>query len=601
MSINLKTERESRGNVSNGLLKIYGKEVPLFNLLHETIRDVNERCVTQAETDPKMKLKLAGLNLRQLGNIRHAAIRLALPEEMELFVRIMNHLGQFPVAFYDLTGSGTPVKSTVLRPIHDTEINENAFTIFSSMLDVNAMDFTGDPELEGLVKAALADRREKLYKGEGIASKRLLALLDKAETKSLSKKERREYEGEVIKMFQLNKETLVNKDTYERVKKMAPVAADIIGAGLNINHLTPDTPDIRDVYQRMEKSINPSDNKPVTMNGFIYGPKDINILLEQTSFKAVEVRLKTPDGHEVEHKARFGEVESRGMAVTVTGRAIYDKILKEINAEVNAERNRIKADFKAQDKKYIGEVRDKQERELGKLYEKLASERFPAAFPKTEKDMALQGLVYFNYVVKPDALKKANKAEVSKLLANAGVTNLAFNANESAQQRTVASSAIPAMEALVDAGIVERQWIKYRDFLPASAAGIFSSNRDTDEKVNEAAAKQKAIGEWYHNTIGVINYYDLYEHFQAKALKNVVSKLEKAKVDCQPLKGPVSNALEAAYNRGNTDKLVSNHRSKIIPELIARFKANEKEVLGSPASKASDLNITNNLTSNISR
>jgi uncharacterized glyoxalase superfamily metalloenzyme YdcJ len=191
MVAQLLTERDSRQQVSDGMLETYGKEVPLFKTLHEKVRNRNERFVEAAKDNPEMQQKLAGANLEQLGNIRHAAIRLALQEEMEMFVRVMNQLGQFPVAYYDLTASGTPVKSTVLRPVHDEEIQENAFTIFSSMLDFEALDFSSDPELKDVIKNVLEERRIKHFKGEGIFSQKLMELVEKAEIEGLSEEERR--------------------------------------------------------------------------------------------------------------------------------------------------------------------------------------------------------------------------------------------------------------------------------------------------------------------------------------------------------------------------------------------------------------------------
>jgi uncharacterized glyoxalase superfamily metalloenzyme YdcJ len=260
-----------------------------------------------------------------------------------------------------------------------------------------------------------------------------------------------------VDIFQLNKESLIDKDTYERIKDISPVASDILGAGLNINHLTPDTPDIAGVYKDMKA-------ENIVMNGFIYGPKGIDILLEQTSFKAVTVELTTPEGEKIEHQARFGEVESRGMAISVSGREIYDEVLKEINAEIKEEREAFKLELQKQGKEYSGEIRDKKESELGEKYIKIGMEKFPEAFPDTEKDLALQGLAYFKYEINEEALAKADSQEIKDILAKVQKTQLKLSENESDQQKIIAEELNPLMEALVEAGVAERNRINIETF-----------------------------------------------------------------------------------------------------------------------------------------
>ena len=572
MVAQLLTERESRQQVSDGMLETYGEEVPLFKTLHEKVRSRNDQFVENAQDNAEMQQKLAGANLEQLGNIRHAAIRLALQDEMEMFVRVMNQLVQFPVAYYDLTASGTPVKSTVLRPVHDEEIQENAFTIFSSMLDFEALDFSSDPELRSVIEDVLEERRIEHFKGEGIFSQKLIELVEKAEIEGLSEEERQEYVKEVVDIFQLNKESLIDKDTYERIKDISPVASDILGAGLNINHLTPDTPDISGVYEDMKA-------ENIVMNGFIYGPKGIDILLEQTSFKAVTVELTTPEGEKIEHQARFGEVESRGMAISVSGREIYDEVLKEINSQIKEEREAFKEQLKKEGKEYSGEIRDNKESELGEKYIKIGMEKFPEAFPNTEKDLALQGLAYFKYEINEEALAQADSQEIKDILDQVQKTQLKLSENESDQQKIITEELNPLMEALVEAGVAERNRIKYRDFLPASAAGIFSSNRDKDGAVKEA--QDMAIAQWYKEEIGVTNFYDLYEHTQAKAMMETLSKLEEKGIKVDGIDTGKA-ALQEAFEKGDPDKIVQNHRDNVIPKLREKFKEAQKEILGEP-------------------
>ena len=127
-----------------------------------------------------------------------------------MLVRIGNQMGQFPVAYYDLTTSGTPVKSTVLRPIHDDELLNNAFTIFSSMLDVDAMDFSSDPELKKVVNNILDERRKKHFAGKGTFPKEIIELVEIAETKGLDDKQKKQFVDHTIAIFKLNRKTLID-------------------------------------------------------------------------------------------------------------------------------------------------------------------------------------------------------------------------------------------------------------------------------------------------------------------------------------------------------------------------------------------------------
>lgn len=71
------------------------------------------------------------------------------------------------------------------------------------------------------------------------------------------------------------------------------------------------------------------------------------ILLRQTSFVALEESIRFPcagsrdenklvDG---QHKARFGEIEERGAAVTPKGRKLYDELLEEAMSLTHAAEN----------------------------------------------------------------------------------------------------------------------------------------------------------------------------------------------------------------------------------------------------------------------
>ncbi|MFM1821980.1 MAG: hypothetical protein RI967_246 [Planctomycetota bacterium] len=166
---------------------------------------------------------------------------------------------------------------------------------------------------------------------------------------------------------------------------------------------------------------------------FTEGPsEDTPILLRQDAYKALTepVAFAEEDGSTVEttHTARFGEIEERGYATTPAGRALYDECLAAAEAARAADPSLAKRDFAA--------------------YEAMNASHF-ARFPKSLRALVEAGLVFARY--EPTA----------KGLAAA------------------AAGTMPAttdLLALVDAGLVDFEGLRYEDFLPVSAAGIFASN-----------------------------------------------------------------------------------------------------------------------------
>lgn len=170
---------------------------------------------------------------------------------------------------------------------------------------------------------------------------------------------------------------------------------------------------------------------------FTEGPsEDTPVLLRQDAYKALTepVVFAGDDGAgadaaiETTHTARFGEIEERFYATTPAGRALYDECLAAAEAARAADPSLAKRDFAA--------------------YESMYASHF-ARFPKTLRALVEARLVFARY--EPTA----------KGLAAA------------------AAGAVPAttdLLALADAGLVEYEGLRYEDFLPVSAAGIFASN-----------------------------------------------------------------------------------------------------------------------------
>jgi len=118
---------------------------------------------------------------------------------------------------------------------------------------------------------------------------------------------------------------------------------------------------------------------------------------------------------------RFGEVEARGIALTVAGRDLYDRMVAESDALLALA-------------------------PAGTTRVEVAAQVWAEHLPRTEKELALKGLAFFTYRLDENAV------------GSAPLTGTASLAD------------------LVEAGIAVPEPIVYEDFLPRSAAGIFQSN-----------------------------------------------------------------------------------------------------------------------------
>ncbi len=163
---------------------------------------------------------------------------------------------------------------------------------------------------------------------------------------------------------------------------------------------------------------------------FTEGPsEDTPVLLRQDAYKALTepVTFTNPDGSTTaaEHTARFGEIEQRFYATTPMGRALYDRCLAEADAVREQDPTLPTRDFAAYEVMYATPFR---------------------AFPKTLAELIAGGYVHARYSPTPAGL--AAKGTIK---------------NRQSQE-------------LVRLGYVRAEGLRYEDFLPVSAAGIFASN-----------------------------------------------------------------------------------------------------------------------------
>ena len=321
----------------------------------------------------------------------------------------------YPVGFYDLRDATPPVPvvSTAFRPIDADQLARNPFRVFTSVLATADARFFS-PELRGRVERFLAERQ--LFDPALIAEARRIAEAGGAEPERAEK-----FVAAAVAAFALSREP-IDRGWYEELTAVSAVAADIAGVTTtHINHLTPRVLDIDELYRRMTA-------RGISMTEAIQGPPrwhGPDVLLRQTSFRALAEprRFREPDGSVADGtlRVRFGEVESRGVALTPEGRRRYDA------AMATPDPARVWGDY----------------------------------FPTTHEHMASAGLAYYH-------------------------------------------------------GGDPSKPVVYEDFLPASAAGIFRSNLDTDAQKadgEEDRDESEYTADWMAGQIGhhIHDPYELYE------------------------------------------------------------------------------------------
>jgi uncharacterized glyoxalase superfamily metalloenzyme YdcJ len=391
-----------RAKFAAALSRMYGAEVPAYTTLVDVSSEVN------AELGGSQRVTAE----------RHGAIRVGSPRELADVADLFAAFGMYPVGFYDLREATPPVPvvSTAFRPVDADELNRNPFRVFTSMLATADTRFFS-PELRGRVERFLSERR--LFDPTLIAEARIIAEAGGAEPARAEA-----FVAAAVAAFALSREP-IDRAWYDELTAVSAVAADIAGVTTtHINHLTPRVLDIDELYQRMTA-------RGIAMTEAIQGPPrwhGPDVLLRQTSFRALAEprRFRDIDGDVVDGtlRVRFGEVESRGVALTQEGRRLFDA------AMATADPAEAWADY----------------------------------FPGSHEYMAAAGLAYYH-------------------------------------------------------GGDPSKPVVYEDFLPASAAGIFRSNLDTDA--------QKAVGEedldwdytadWMAGQIGHLIHdpYELYEKVAA--------------------------------------------------------------------------------------
>jgi uncharacterized glyoxalase superfamily metalloenzyme YdcJ len=403
---------ELRTSFALAMSAMYKKEVPLYGDLIRIVRNVNNETIANSPDPYVTALENGDVATERLDLERHGAIRLGTPHELYTVRRMFEIIGMHPVGYYDLSQAGLPMHATCFRPTSTAALKKNPFRIFTTLL---RPDLLKDDEARSVAESLLGQRN--IFSGE------LLMFLDIAERQGgrLRVDQGTAFVQEAMKTFGWKPVASASKQVYQRLKVQHPILADIACfQSAHINHLTPRTLNIAAAQDRMKA-------EGLAVKERIEGPppRRCPILLRQTSFLALEEQISFPtSGEELvigSHKARFGEIEARGAAVTPAGRQLYDELLERSMQIIS---------------KHPSAGPEGQDR--------IVAETF-AQYPDSWDELRRQSLVYFTYRCTP--------------IAGSVVIEQGRN-----------------LEDLLNLGVLEAVPITYEDFLPLSAAGIFQSN-----------------------------------------------------------------------------------------------------------------------------
>lgn len=253
---------------------------------------------------------------------RHGAIRVGTPQTLATMRRSFALIGLHPVGYYDLSLAGLPMHATALRPLAPEALAGNSFRVFTTLLR---------PELLWPSACELA---MSLLSKRSVFSPELMKLIEIGETQhALTPEQGTVFVTNAMKALMWRPITTTSYADYQISKGQHPILADAACfVSAHIGHLTPRTLDINMAHDQMKA-------RGSVVKSRIEGPpiRSIPILLMQTSFLALvgKVRLSSTTNSQVVsssliegyHRARFGEIEQRGAAVTPRGRKLYDKLL----------------------------------------------------------------------------------------------------------------------------------------------------------------------------------------------------------------------------------------------------------------------------------
>lgn len=513
------------------LSTMFGKEVPLYDksLL---VNKVTNQAVCDILAIRHKGFTLTEEQLDKTSGERHGAIRIGTREEYRWVAGFFDAFAMLPHNFYDMTGLGgksQPIIATAFRsPINPEH------RVFCSLLMIDYFA----PEVAARVEDLLSRRR--------IFSDRAKELILRNETEGgLSEADCEELIREgTTRIFRWTGRGHGHA-LYEELSKAGfKIAADIACfQSHHLNHLTPNTfcmdlytaamkhclgemdaDTFRDRaaralrwlreaadgdYMRLHfRHLSGEDIGAFTMcdvsddaitaaveallerlgrddlqlarfnhsgfKDFTEGPPvEVPVLLRQDAYKALTepVTFHNEDGTTIDtkHTARFGEIEQRFYATTPSGRALYDQCLAKAEEIRVKDPDLIKRDFEA--------------------FQAAQAEAF-SPFPRTLPELLREGLVFGRFSATAKGKSAAGTIDTTDIWA------------------------------LVDGGHARAEGLRYEDFLPFSAAGIFASNLGQYGTASTASVKPTYSQSLLEEIMGrpVIDPNVIYRGMEAESL-----------------------------------------------------------------------------------
>ena len=542
MSTSFANKTEMQNLLFAELSKMFGQEVPLYDksLL------VNKACNQTVCALLRQKYRgfeISEAQLDKTSGERHGAIRIGKLEEYRWIAKYFAAFGLLPHNFYDMTnlgGKSQPVIATAFRaplnPEHrvftsllmtdyfDAETRRRIDSLLASreVFSERARELTLKSEREGGLnwddaRALIQEGTTRIFKWTGRARDfQLYQQLSQAGFKIAA-------DIACFEAHHLNHLTpnTFCMDLYTTAMKFclaefnAEVFAERARHGLEflwgfadrdylklhfkhlsaetIAHYSIETGSERRLVELVETLSRRLQQPEMTLShlkhsgfkDFTEGPPaDTPVLLRQDSYKALTepVKFQEADGGVTDssHTARFGEIEQRFYATTPKGRALYDECLAQAEKQREAEPALTKQDAVAYQSAYA---------------------RCFAAFPKTLAVLLEDGLVYGRYAATAKGL-------------------------EAGRQQLIHSV---ALGDLVRHGYLQVEGLRYEDFLPFSAAGIFASNLGQYGTKSTAADKPTYTQHTLEEIMGlkIVDPNVTYAGLQAESLLKAYSDIGK--------------------------------------------------------------------------
>ncbi len=530
---------EMQNMLFSELSGMFGREVPLYDKSLLVNRECNKTvCALLAQMYSGFELTEERLN--KTSGERHGAIRIGRADEYQWVAGFFAAFGMEPHNYYDMTnigGKSQPIVATAFRSRLNPE-----HRVFCSLLMTDYFD----PKIRERIEALLSRRQ--------VFSEKAKALVEKnAKQGGLSTEDAKELVSEGVN--RIFKWTGKARDfqLYEELSKAGfKIAADIACfESHHLNHLTPNTLcldlyttamkfclgeldanafrsratralshltkfadsyylklhfkhlSFRDIQRFGQKDLSSEgvdglieklgstlerpdfalrNLKHAGFKDFTEGPAgDTPILLRQDAYKALTepVVFRQDDGSTVEsaHTARFGEIEQRFYATTPMGRKLYDECLAATDS-LKEKNPALKNDYTAYQEAYAACF---------------------APFPQTLPELLAQKLVYGQYIPSEAGIAAAKKGSIQ-------TTDLC---------------------ELAQRGLIHLQGLRYEDFLPISAAGIFASNLGQYGTKSTAAEKPAYQQEALEKIMGreIVDPNVTYEAVEARSILDLYSTL----------------------------------------------------------------------------